>query len=50
MIKKFVPCMYLKDEKAVKSFDCLDIVSDDPVLLAEKYNDADIQYKERVVY
>lgn len=39
MIKKFVPCIYLKDEKAVKSFDCLDIVNDDPVLLAEKYND-----------
>ena len=39
MIKKFVPCIYLKDEKAVKSFDCLDVINDDPVLLAEKYND-----------
>lgn len=39
MIKKFVPCIYLKDEKAVKSFDCLEVINDDPVLLAEKYND-----------
>lgn len=39
MIKKFVPCIYLKNEKAVKSFDCLEVINDDPVLLAEKYND-----------
>ncbi|MCR4903672.1 MAG: bifunctional phosphoribosyl-AMP cyclohydrolase/phosphoribosyl-ATP diphosphatase HisIE [Butyrivibrio sp.] len=39
MIKKFVPCIYLKDKKAVKGFECLDVVSEDPTGLAEKYND-----------
>lgn len=39
MIKKFVPCIYLKNKNAVKSFTDPEIVCDNPVELAEKYND-----------
>ena len=39
MIKKFVPCIYLKNKNAVKSFTDTEIVCENPVELAEKYND-----------
>ena len=39
MIKKFVPCIYLKNKNAVKSFTDTEIVCENPVEIAEKYND-----------
>lgn len=41
--KKFIPCIYLKDEKAVAGFKDSTVVSEDPVALAKYYgeNNAD---------
>ena len=35
--KKFIPCIFLKDEKAVKGFDDNALVNADPVRLALEY-------------
>ena len=38
MIKRFVACIYLKDGKAVRDLKDTTVVSDDPVALAEEYD------------
>lgn len=39
MKKKLIPCIYLKNEKAVKAFDDLTIIETDPIRLAKLYAD-----------
>lgn len=41
--KKFIPCIYLKDEKAVAGFQNFEVINEDPVQLAKFYgeNNAD---------
>ncbi|WP_081846636.1 bifunctional phosphoribosyl-AMP cyclohydrolase/phosphoribosyl-ATP diphosphatase HisIE [Butyrivibrio sp. AE3004] len=41
MLKKFVTCIYLLHGNAVKSLENADVISDTPVLLAEKYDNDD---------
>lgn len=41
MDKKFVACMFIDNDKAVKSFTDHTIIFDDPVRLAEQYSDDD---------
>lgn len=40
--KSFVGCIYVKNEKCVKSFSDETMISDDPVALAEKYFECDM--------
>ena len=40
--RKLIASIYLKDQKAVKSFSDLTVISDNPVSLAEKYSDSGI--------
>ena len=37
--KRLIPCIFIYQGKAVKWFDNLEILSDDVVKLAKKYND-----------
>ena len=37
--KQFIPCIYLKDEKAVRSLADSEITNTDPVALAKRYSE-----------
>lgn len=39
-MKKLIPCIYLLDEKCVKSFEDRTVISEDPVAYAVSFNDA----------
>ncbi|SDB16312.1 bifunctional phosphoribosyl-AMP cyclohydrolase/phosphoribosyl-ATP diphosphatase HisIE [Butyrivibrio sp. INlla16] len=41
MLKKFIPCIYLHNGNAVASLENADVISQSPVMLAEKYDDDD---------
>lgn len=48
MSKRFIPCIYLYQEKAVRSFTDKTVISDDPVALAGSF--ADLGADELIVY
>ena len=36
--KRIIPCIFIKDGKAVKWFDNLEVIDEDPIALAKFYN------------
>ncbi|MBQ7679910.1 MAG: bifunctional phosphoribosyl-AMP cyclohydrolase/phosphoribosyl-ATP pyrophosphatase, partial [Butyrivibrio sp.] len=40
MLKQFIPCIYLKDGRAMKSLRGEEVLSEDPLALAEEYDNA----------
>ena len=46
--KRFVGCIYLKDEQAIKHFLDATVIDEDPVHLAKKYSDNGVD--EIIVY